>query len=130
MISAGKYKTELNPFEPLSDEARAALQARVDAVYALFVGDVAKGRGVSASDVRSGFGEGRLVDAKAALKMGMVSKIATLDDVLARFGAVAPSPRGAMAADESPDAQASASQPDDHAGELDLRDRRLRLATR
>jgi hypothetical protein len=41
LISAGKYKVEGNPFEPLSEEARQALQAEVDGFYEMFVADVA-----------------------------------------------------------------------------------------
>lgn len=82
LISAGKYKTEGNPYGPLTDEARAAIQARVDEYYGMFVGAVAKGRGVPASQVRNGFGEGRLVGADAAERMGMVDGIKTLDQVL------------------------------------------------
>lgn len=84
LISAGKFKTEANPFEPLSDEARAAIQARVDDAYRMFVHDVAKGRGVPVDTVRAGFGEGRIVVAKDAAAEGMIDGIATLDEVVAR----------------------------------------------
>lgn len=85
-VKAGKYKAEGNPYEPLADDAKAALQARVDEIYGTFTKDVAKHRGVSASDVRGGFGEGRVVGAKQALDMGMVDRVATLDQTLARLG--------------------------------------------
>lgn len=84
LISAGKHKVEANPFEPLSEEARAAIQARVDDSYRMFVHDVAKGRGVPVDTVRSGFGEGRVVVAREAVSEGMVDGIATLDEVVAR----------------------------------------------
>ncbi len=83
IISAGKYKTEGLPFGPLDDEARAYVQARVDRVYAQFTADVATGRGVAASRVRNGFGEGRVVSAEDAVQMGMADRIDTLDGVLA-----------------------------------------------
>jgi signal peptide peptidase SppA len=82
LIRAGKYKTEGNPFEPLSDEARAAVQGEVDRYYSLFTRDVAKGRRVDVEAVRNGFGQGRMVNAQDALKLGMVDRVATLDDVL------------------------------------------------
>lgn len=85
-ISAGKFKTEGNPFEPLSDEARENFQSDVDAYYTMFVKAVAKGRGVSVSDVRNGFGQGRLVLAKDAKAQGMVDRIDTLSNVLSRLG--------------------------------------------
>lgn len=94
LISAGKFKTETSPFGPLSDEAREAIQARVDDSYRMFVVDVAKGRGVPGSKVRSGFGEGRILVATAALKEGMVDRIGTLDETVARLsrGRHAPAP--------------------------------------
>lgn len=85
LISAGTYKTEGNPFEPLGDEARAAIQARVDDYYGLFTSAVAKGRGVKLGDVRGGFGEGRMVGAQQAVKLGMADHVETMDQLLARL---------------------------------------------
>lgn len=87
LISAGPFKTEGNPFGPLSDEARAAVQQRVDAAYGSFVRDVARNRGVAISAVRDGFGQGRMVDAQDAVSQGMADKVGTLEDTLKRFGA-------------------------------------------
>ena len=86
LISAGKYKTEGNPYEPLNDDARAAMQQTVDDYYGMFVKAVAKGRGVKADDVRNGFGEGRVVGASQAVKLGMADRVATLDQVLSKLG--------------------------------------------
>ena len=84
LIAAGKYKTETNPFEPLSDEAREYEQSMVDKYYGLFVNAVAKGRGVPAATVRRDFGQGRMVTAKDAVAAGMADRIGTLDETLAR----------------------------------------------
>lgn len=83
LISAGKYKVEGNPYEPLSEEARAAIQARVDEFYGMFTRAVARNRGVSADAVRDGFGEGRVVGARDAVRLGMADRVATLDEVIA-----------------------------------------------
>lgn len=80
VIAAGKYKAEGTG--PLSDEAKAAIQDRVNGVYATMTADIAKGRGVSVGEVRSGFGEGRVVSASDALAMGMIDRIATFDETL------------------------------------------------
>lgn len=85
LISAGKHKVSGNPFEPLSDEEKAVIQARVDEFYALFVKDVARGRGVAASEVRHGYGEGRALAAKDAKAAGLIDRIATMDDTIARL---------------------------------------------
>jgi signal peptide peptidase SppA len=82
LISAGKYKTEGNPFEPLTDEAHASIQARVDDYYSMFTKAVARNRGVNVADVRGGFGEGRVVGAQQAVSLGMADRVATLDDVI------------------------------------------------
>jgi signal peptide peptidase SppA len=81
-ISAGKYKTEGNPDEPLSDEARADWQQEVDDLYAMFVADVAAGRGVTAEQVRDGYGEGRTLLADRALAAGMVDRVDTIETVI------------------------------------------------
>lgn len=85
LISAGKYKTEGNPYEPLSEESRASIQKRVDEYYNMFTAAVARNRGVSVDAVRGGFGEGRVVGAKEAVKLGMVDRIATFDETIARL---------------------------------------------
>lgn len=90
LISAGKFKTEGNPFEPLSEEARLAIQASVDHHYDGFVEAVARGRGVATSVVRNGFGEGRTVNAKDAVAEGMADSVATLEATIDRLRGAAP----------------------------------------
>lgn len=85
LISAGKYKVEGHPFGPLDDDAREAIQARVDEMYEMFVDGVARGRGVKASAVRAGFGQGRILGAKAAVAEGMADRVETFDATLARL---------------------------------------------
>lgn len=116
LISAGKFKTESNPFEPLSDEARQAIQDRVDAFYSMFTRDVAKGRGTTVDAVRTGFGEGRIVTATDALKMGMVDRIdtfeATVERLIVQAATGKPGKSRALAAASEP--------PGDAHDELDL----------
>lgn len=81
-ITAGKYKSEGNPNEPLSDDAISFLEKRVDEYYQSFISDVALGRGVSADVVRETYGQGRVFGAADALRIGMVDKIATMDQTL------------------------------------------------
>jgi signal peptide peptidase SppA len=84
VLSAGKYKAEGVGGGPLSAEARAHVQGLIDGAYGRFVGDVARGRHVTPAAVREGFGEGRVVDAEQALALGMIDRIGTLQDTLAR----------------------------------------------
>jgi len=99
VFSAGKYKAEGHG--PLSDDAKAAIQARVDEAYAVMVKDIAKARGVNASDVKGGFGEGRVVSAKEALKLGMIDRIATLEDTIGRL--TGRKVAGGLRAEEAPE---------------------------
>ena len=91
-ISAGKFKVEGNPMEPLADDARAFMQSRVDDYYGMFTKAVAKGRGVPIAQVREGMGQGRVLGvdvhrgaagvvlgADAAVAEKMVDGIATFD---------------------------------------------------
>lgn len=85
LIAAGKHKGEFNSYGPLSAEDRAALQASVDTYYADFVSAVARQRGVPTAAVRGGYGEGRVVGAQEAKRLGMVDRIETLDAAIARM---------------------------------------------
>ena len=85
LISAGKYKTEGNPYEPLSESAREHMQATVDQYHADFVGAVADGRGVSSETVRDDFGQGRMFLAQEAVDRGMADRIESLDNTIARL---------------------------------------------
>ncbi|MBN9065177.1 MAG: S49 family peptidase, partial [Rhizobiales bacterium] len=87
IISAGKYKADANPYEPLADDSRARIQSKIDAAYDMFVRAVARNRNVNLAAVRDGFGEGDMVDAGPAVSMGMADRIGTLEDTLNRFGA-------------------------------------------
>jgi len=111
LISAGKFKTEGSPYAPLGEEARAAMQGRVNDYYGLFTKAVARQRGVTVADVRDGFGQGRVVGAAEAVGLGMADSIGTLEDAIARAAKLARSggQRGMSAS-------------------LDTRQRRMRLA--
>jgi len=85
LIHAGRYKIEGNPYGPLSDEARAHIQSMVNDAYALFVGDVATGRNVSAAEVMGKFGEGRLLTAQEAKKAGLIDLVSGADETLQRL---------------------------------------------
>ncbi|MBK3398911.1 S49 family peptidase [Methylobacterium ajmalii] len=89
-ISAGEFKTEGNPFEPLGEEARAYAQKRVNETYGDFVRAVARGRGVTPARVRAEYGKGRAVGAREAARLGMVDRIATMQETLRRLGGGGP----------------------------------------
>lgn len=81
-IYAGEKKVDGNSFEPLSDRARADLQAEVNFFYEGFVGDVASGRKTSNEMVQKNFGQGGRVLADQALSVGMIDRILTFNELL------------------------------------------------
>lgn len=112
LISEGTYKVEGNPFEALSEEARAAIQASVADYYGMFVRAVAENRGVSEKDVRGGMGEGRVLTAQRALAEKLVDRVATLDEVLAELGVRAESRSARITVPDAEAAAAASSEPE------------------
>jgi len=109
LIFAGEHKVTGNELEPLSDERRAEIQAMVNQAYARFVKDVARGRNVSVAEVKSGFGQGRGVSATDAKVAGLIDRIATFDETIARLAGTrrAVVGGGARAEDGEPALQAA-----------------------
>jgi capsid assembly protease len=85
IIKYGENKTQGNPYEPLSDEAKEQFQAEVNKLGKLFEKTVARGREITAKDVHSNFGQGRVFDADEAKKIGMVDRVSTLKDVISKL---------------------------------------------
>ena len=85
LISHGARKTDGNPYEPLSDAARATYQASVDQVGADFEAAVARGRGVTRKAVLDTYGQGLVFRGKQALDLGLADKRATFSDLMARL---------------------------------------------
>jgi signal peptide peptidase SppA len=82
VIKAGKYKTEGNPSEPLSQEAYDAFLEKVNDYYGMFVKAVSQHRGTSQTAVREGYGQGRSLLAGDAVRQGLADRVGTLDDIL------------------------------------------------
>jgi signal peptide peptidase SppA len=85
LISAGEFKVEGNPYQPLGDDAQRFMQSRVDDYYAAFTKGVAKGRKVGIDVVRNGMGQGRVLGAQAALDQNMVDGIMNFDQVVSKM---------------------------------------------
>lgn len=98
-------KAEANDVEPLTDAARTSLEERVGDYYGQFVNAVAKGRGVAASEVKAGYGEGRVLTAARAKSAGLVDRVDTFDATIRRLGTgKGPASRGISARIEHFDA--------------------------
>lgn len=95
LISAGKFKTEGNPYGPLDADAERFMQSRVDDYYTAFTSAVAKGRNVPIAQVRDGMGQGRVLGASDALAQNMVDGVSTFGDVVKKMQRDAKSTRTA-----------------------------------
>lgn len=87
LITSAKKKVEMSPFGPLSDEARAHAQERVDALHQEFTAALAFYRDVTREAVAADWGQGRMVRAADAVRVGMVDGIRTLPEAVAELAA-------------------------------------------
>lgn len=78
------FKTEGNPYEPLTEDARGQIKKAVNRYMAMFVRDVAKGRGVGVDQVRRDFGQGRMLGPQEAVGVKMADQVGTLEQALRR----------------------------------------------
>jgi signal peptide peptidase SppA len=107
LVASSEEKVELHESKTMSDAAREHQQEMVDAVSAMFFGDIAKGRGVTPKVVATDYGKGRVFLAADAKRMGMVDRVATFEDTVARLTGGGKR-RSVAAAIEMPELQASA----------------------
>ena len=85
MISAGTYKTELNSLGPPSKEGVAEVLRTVIGITANFTAALKRGRNTTAENVRSNFGQGRMLTAAAALAVGMIDRVISYGDLIAKL---------------------------------------------
>ena len=82
-VTAGTHKNDFSPHQPLTDEAKAELQAEVDRLYGLFVEHVGSMRTLATDDVRST--EAGLYFGANAIAAGLADAVGTFDSALADF---------------------------------------------
>ena len=82
-IKYGAHKTDGNPYEPLTKEAEARIQARIDELGEIFVSTVARNRGMSEKAVRDT--QALTYSAKDSLSVGLADEIGSLEDALAAY---------------------------------------------
>jgi signal peptide peptidase SppA len=83
VVRSGEFKMLGNPYEPLSEAAKAEMQSQVNDVAGLFEDHVGKMLGVSASHVREHMGKGRTFLGQRAVTAGLVKKVQTFDQAVA-----------------------------------------------
>ncbi|WP_445497897.1 S49 family peptidase [Photorhabdus sp. SF281] len=77
IITYGDRKAESNPYVPLTDEARTAIQDDVDAMGKLFVSTVARNRGISEKTIRDT--QAACFLAAEGVKLGLADEVITPD---------------------------------------------------
>src|SRR5690606_3741977 len=82
-LTAGRHKNDYSPHEPLAEGARGELQAEVDRLYSIFVGQVASFRGLPDDAVRAT--EAALYFGPQAVASGLADAVGTLESTLAEF---------------------------------------------
>jgi protease-4 len=80
-VKSGPNKDIGSPFQDLSAEGRAILQAVVDSVHSQFVSAVAKGRDMDEAAVRK-LSDGRIYSGAQAKALGLVDNFGTLEDAI------------------------------------------------
>ncbi len=87
VIRAGTEKALANSYEPLSKEAKAALESKAEALYDVFLGHVAEQRGMTNATADTKFGQGREFVGKQAVEAGLVDHVGTLEDAYTKASA-------------------------------------------
>ena len=80
IIHAGARKADFNPHTPLSDEARAAIEAELNRTYGMLVKAVARNRGMSESAIRDTDAARYFGD--EAIPMGLADRMGTKANAL------------------------------------------------
>ena len=90
-VFAGAHKNDFSGHAPLSDAAQSRLQTEVDRIYGMFVGTVAKNRGMTEQAVRAT--EASLFFGTNAVKVGLADQVGTLRDALSSLTTRLESPK-------------------------------------
>jgi signal peptide peptidase SppA len=84
-ITAGKFKRIASQNAPLSEDGRAYMQASVDYLYSVFVGEVARNRNTSVEDVLERMADGRVFIGQQAIDAGLVDGVSTLEGLVVQL---------------------------------------------
>lgn len=81
IIHAGARKVDGNPYGPLPDTAREGIEEEINSIYAVFIGQVIKGRSsLSVGDVREM--EARTFTGRAAIDNGLADAMGNIEDAI------------------------------------------------
>lgn len=81
-VNVSRHANAFSPFRDLGDEEREVLKGRTEMIYNTFLERVADGRGIAVERVREIAG-GRVYSGETALEIGLVDRLAGLDEAIA-----------------------------------------------
>lgn len=87
-VKTGAFAHGISPFYDMSEQEGKIMQAFVDNLYATFIGHVSKGRDLSPEAVHE-IAQGRVWTGKKALSIGLVDRIANLDEAITSAASLA-----------------------------------------
>lgn len=108
-IASDPSKVEGNPYEPLSADAKARIQARIDELYGIFAAAVAGSRPVTEDALRTEI-KAYCYTATQAVSNGLADKIGSLEDMTAAFAACLDEPSENEGEDEMAEAKSAVDQ--------------------
>lgn len=82
MIEITSSQSPNKRLDPTTDEGVAKIRQRLDDIAEIFIGDVARYRGISAEKVLAKYGQGDVFVGPRAKKQGLIDKIGTLSSVV------------------------------------------------
>lgn len=109
LIRSGERKVERNPYEPLTDQARQAMQDESDRLYDLFVSTVARNRGMTVEQIVAT--KATTYHGQSGIDVGLADKLGTFADLLGHLQSEDYDAQAIMSRNTSTGAQASADLP-------------------
>ena len=71
--------------DPTSDDGKAKLQSRIDAMAEVFIGNVARNRGITPDQVKNNFGKGDVFIGKNAVTAGLADRIGSFEKIISEL---------------------------------------------
>lgn len=83
-IFAGDHKVDGNPYEPIPEDVKNRMQARIEGLYDIFTSTVARNLGIDEAAVRAT--QALTYSAEEAVSIGFAHEIRAFDEAMASFG--------------------------------------------
>jgi signal peptide peptidase SppA len=85
VLRQGEFKALGNPYEPITEAAKKATLDQMGVVYDTFLNLVSESRNIPVQKLKDTAAEGRVFFGQDAIKVGLIDKISSFDQVLAEM---------------------------------------------